>query len=487
MEIDKFEVLDILKMLLVVFLATALAYAFDAYDFTIENILLIYVVADIIIVLETRKLAYGIVGGVINAIIYEFFFIAPRLSFGMEDISCMMSIMFYLAVCVVVSIMSYRLQAQIKKSETSEKLVKSTYDNSKGLLKARSPEEIANYEVKVLKDIINRPICICLKKRKNFIPYGDNITDVETYIDAFNYSLNYNIVCGYRGQKFTSLKFKIYPLKSTKTSYGVIIIDCSKGDIKRSQKEYLKTNITHIVMALEREKIQDQKEDVKEKIENVELKNALLLNVSSGLQEPVKEIAERTTKIIEECKELDKKGIIEEVKVINEQNEKLQQYVNHILDLSSKDSGEVVKNEKKVNLKKVVDATLEVFEDFKGRTINEEVEDVKVNVDQNLLQRAFENIVSNALEYTKENSTLNIRCYIVENDAVIEFEDNGGGIEEEKLETIFEPKQDGEERPDYKVGLSVCKKIIEAHGGKIKAFNNALGGLTIKITLKSVQ
>ena len=83
MNIDKEIFYNMLKMMLVIALASALAYAFDAYKFAIENILLIYVIASIIVVLETRELQYGIICSAISSVVYEFCFVAPRLSFLM--------------------------------------------------------------------------------------------------------------------------------------------------------------------------------------------------------------------------------------------------------------------------------------------------------------------------------------------------------------------------------------------------------------------
>jgi two-component system sensor kinase FixL len=64
----------------------------------------------------------------------------------------------------------------------------------------------------------------------------------------------------------------------------------------------------------------------------------------------------------------------------------------------------------------------------------------------------------------------------------IEVEDTGTGIAEEKLEAIFSPfvtsKPEG-----LGMGLSICRSIIERHGGKISAANNPHGGAKFSITL----
>jgi signal transduction histidine kinase len=65
---------------------------------------------------------------------------------------------------------------------------------------------------------------------------------------------------------------------------------------------------------------------------------------------------------------------------------------------------------------------------------------------------------------------------------LVEVQDNGTGIAAEKLESIFDPfitsKPEG-----LGMGLSICRSIIERHGGKISAANNLGRGVTFSITL----
>ncbi len=481
----KDTLVNVLKMLLIIILASILAYAFEQFNFRSENILLVYLVANLIVVLETRKLIYGIISGVLCALVYDFIFIVPSLSFMINDKSYLISLVIYLAVCLVISLMSYRLQMQIKKVEANDLLVKSTYDNSKSLLKLKSPEDIANYEVKYLSSLLKRKVVIALKKRKNFILFGDKNFSLKNSTEVFNYALSYNLICGHKEQKYSELEYKIYPLKTQKTNFGVLVIECSKGDLKRQEKEFIKTNITHILMALEREKIQDQKEDVKEKIEIEKLKNALVLNVSNDIKEPIKDINEKCKLLIDNYDALSDETVASTLFEIKEQNSKLNEYVDYLFNISSLDSGEEVKNEKTINISKVIDKALKRFDgDFKGLTVNVDCKNVKVSVDPELMEDVFENIISNAVKYTENGSTLNISGYEEDNELILEFQDNGGGITDSEIDCIFETKQVGEEGSNYKIGLSVCKKIVEAHNGKIKAFNNDLGGLTIKISLK---
>ncbi len=65
---------------------------------------------------------------------------------------------------------------------------------------------------------------------------------------------------------------------------------------------------------------------------------------------------------------------------------------------------------------------------------------------------------------------------------LIEVQDSGTGIAAEKLESIFEPFVTSK-REGLGIGLSICRSIIERHGGTISAANNPGRGATFSITL----
>jgi two-component system, LuxR family, sensor kinase FixL len=103
------------------------------------------------------------------------------------------------------------------------------------------------------------------------------------------------------------------------------------------------------------------------------------------------------------------------------------------------------------------------------------------------LQQVLLNLITNALEAMTEKSTkmLMIRSSLQAPDMVtISVSDSGPGIDEGKKETVFQPffttKKEG-----LGFGLSICRSIIEDHGGKIWAENNPVAGATFSFSLKA--
>ena len=111
-----------------------------------------------------------------------------------------------------------------------------------------------------------------------------------------------------------------------------------------------------------------------------------------------------------------------------------------------------------------------------------------VPMDDKLIEQVIINLVDNAVKYTPEGSLLNIKVYREKNNVYFEISDNGPGINKEDIKHLFEifykgNKNNPDSRRGVGLGLSICKSIILAHGGEIKAKNNKVGGATFIFTL----
>ncbi|MGH1397977.1 MAG: ATP-binding protein [Alphaproteobacteria bacterium] len=105
------------------------------------------------------------------------------------------------------------------------------------------------------------------------------------------------------------------------------------------------------------------------------------------------------------------------------------------------------------------------------------------------LEQVFKNIIDNALSFSPEGGQITIAITQNKQEITISITDEGRGIPDHKLETIFERFYT--ERPDQDygqnsgLGLSICKQIIDAHDGEISA-ENTKNGAKFTITLKAL-
>jgi two-component system OmpR family sensor kinase len=106
-----------------------------------------------------------------------------------------------------------------------------------------------------------------------------------------------------------------------------------------------------------------------------------------------------------------------------------------------------------------------------------------------LIRRAIENCVRNAVFYTPEKGTVSITLANDNATVVLKICDSGAGVQAEKLPHLFDPfirmldEQQNIHVPGYGLGLAIAKRAVEIHQGKIQAFNQPQGGLCIEIML----
>ena len=106
-----------------------------------------------------------------------------------------------------------------------------------------------------------------------------------------------------------------------------------------------------------------------------------------------------------------------------------------------------------------------------------------------LLRRAIENVIRNAIYYTPEQARVTINMAHDNNHVVITVCDSGKGVKQEKLSDLFQPFvriSDSDQNvkiPGYGLGLAIARRAIELHSGTIKAYNHPQGGLCVEMRI----
>jgi two-component system OmpR family sensor kinase len=120
-----------------------------------------------------------------------------------------------------------------------------------------------------------------------------------------------------------------------------------------------------------------------------------------------------------------------------------------------------------------------------GREVNLDcAEEVLVRGRAELLHRAVENVVRNALKHTSPGTAVTIKLSIAGPRALLSVTDRGPGVAPGETERIFEPFYRGAAAPGgFGLGLAIAQGAVAAHGGTISAANAEGGGLRVEIEL----
>jgi signal transduction histidine kinase len=107
-------------------------------------------------------------------------------------------------------------------------------------------------------------------------------------------------------------------------------------------------------------------------------------------------------------------------------------------------------------------------------------------VEGELIYRALENIVRNAIIYTAEHTRITVLCETSADLLKLSVTDQGPGVGRDELERIFQPfsrGDDAESRGGYGLGLAIARQAIERHGGRVYASLPEAGGLAVTLEL----
>ena len=249
----------------------------------------------------------------------------------------------------------------------------------------------------------------------------------------------------------------------------------------------------HQAVLLQQNKLLEEERD-KQKELNTKLEEAtqsklvFFTNVSHDLRTPLTLIAEPVAQLTTATNLNEQQSTL--IKIADKNVKILQRLINQILDFRKYENDKLKLNFTEVDFSQLVNDWLDSFRSLaKKRDIKlilkSPTQPVTIAIDAEKIERVFFNLISNAMKYSPDNSTITVEYFIQENNLVLKVSDTGEGISKEDIANIFDrffqvdrirPRGSG-------IGLSLAKAFVELHGGTISVDSELKKGSVFTVIL----
>jgi two-component system, OmpR family, sensor histidine kinase KdpD len=217
------------------------------------------------------------------------------------------------------------------------------------------------------------------------------------------------------------------------------------------------------------------------------LRNTLLSSVSHDLRTPLAAITGAASTLLQKDITFGAAERQELVQTIYEEAEHLNQIIRNVLDMTRLEVGAIKVKKEWQPFEEIVGAALHrLAEKLKDRPLKITLPDdlPLIPFDPLLIEQVLMNLLDNAIKYSPQGAPIELSAAVRDGDIVVELEDRGPGIPPGEEEKIFDKLVRGPAAGGgIGLGLTICRAIITAHGGRIWAENRMGGGAVFHFTL----
>jgi two-component system sensor histidine kinase KdpD len=455
---------------------TALSTLVDRYASN-ANLAMVFMVGVLL-----SGLAYGlwpaIAAAALSAVVYNFFFLEPRLSFFIGHATDVLTFGVFFAAALTTGWLTGRVRDQARAVSRRAAAVSALLAASRRLSSAAGKAAAAQALAEQLAAGTNGAAVV-------LTPQADDIAltaaspplEVLPSVDlaAARWAWEKGEPAGAGTGTLPNAAWTFRPLQGLKSRAGVAGVE-PHAVMAEEDERFVGALLDQGAVALERAEFAAQAVDTESLRRSDRLRSALLNSVSHDLRTPLSTVLGAVTTLIDYGKTLDKAVQRDLLQSIREEAERLNRYVGDLLDMTRLEGGALVTRREWVDIRDVLRAAVErVSRRLEGRQVQQDFPPAltMVKADFSLLEQALVNILENAIAYSPPASRIEVAAYEDRANVVISIEDEGRGIPTAQLELVFEKFRRMEEASDRGkgagLGLAISKGFVEAMGGRIAA------------------
>ncbi|MEE1247341.1 MAG: DUF4118 domain-containing protein [Acutalibacteraceae bacterium] len=491
---------DFVITALVLAAATLIGLFFHRLGFTEANIITVYILGVLLVSVLTKGYVCSIISSILSVILFNFFLTEPRLTLHAYESGYPITFAIMLAASIITGTLAAKLKAHAKLSAQSAFRTKVLFDTNRMLQNAVSDEEILKITSTQLMKLLNRSITAYgvsdgrLGTGYLFSSDSKRTDDAlltEKERQAAEWTVSHQKRCGATTKVFPEAKCLYLAIRINNRVYGAVGIPINGKPLDSFEYNILLSILGECAMAMDNSFNAREREASAIKAKNEQLKSDLLRAISHDLRTPLTTISGNANSLINSFSAIDDETKLEMITDIYDDSQWLASLVENLLSITRIEENRVKLNMSDQLVEEVIGESLKHISRKSSEhtiTVENRNELLLAKMDSKLIIQVIINLVENAIKYTPKGSEIKITALKKDGKAVISVADNGDGISDAMKPKVFDMFVTGENkisdsRRSLGLGLSLCKSIVNAHGGDITLTDNEPHGSVFSFTL----
>jgi two-component system sensor histidine kinase KdpD len=425
----------------------------------------------------------------ISVALLDFFFVPPRLSFAVSDLQYLVTFGTMLVVGLSTGQLTALLRFQVQVAQQRENRWRALYEFSSTLSGALESGQILDAAREFVARAFRAEAVLLLPDAdgKLAIPDGGPAVEPGTAQWAFDHAQP----AGMGTDTLPASPLFYLPLVAPMRTRGVLALAPAQPEriLAPEQRQQLDTFATVTAIALERVHYIEVAQGALVDMESERLRNSLLAALGHDLRTPLTLLVGVSESLAASSPRLSDLQL-SLAATLKSEALRMSTLVANLLDMARIQSGGVHLHLDWQSIEEAVGSALRASREvLAGHAIETRLPaDLPlVRFDAPLMERVLCNVLENAAKYTPRGSLVKVDARVRGDWIELRVSDNGPGLPPGREEAIFEKFTRGQKEsntPGVGLGLAICRAIVDAHGGSIRAEQAPEGGARIVIALK---
>ncbi|HEX4824783.1 MAG TPA: sensor histidine kinase KdpD [Candidatus Polarisedimenticolaceae bacterium] len=474
--------------------ATIVSFVVDAYLAPADTVMT-FLVAIIVSALRVGR-GPSVFAAALSVAAYDFFFVGPRFTFAVSDTRHVLTFAMMFGVGILLSELTRRLRTQEREARRREAYTAALFALARDLGAAADKPSVAGAIAARASDAFNGTVAVLLAEGEGELREvarsGDAVLDARDRGVA-RWAHEHGRPAGLGTDTLPGAAAACVPLRTDARGLGVIaFVPRVPGRVlDGEQRHLLEALARQAALAIERVVLAAEAKASELRARTENMRSSLLSAVSHDLRTPLAAITGAATSLRGDEAAVHPEQRRELIETICEESTRLERLVANLLEMTRVEAGAIEVHREWVPAEEIVGAVLTRLEGaLAGRPVHTSLDPALplLPVDPVLVEQVLMNLIDNAIKHTPAGSPIDV---FVTGDAdriMIEVADRGPGLAPGSEEQVFQKFHRGAAPgiPGVGLGLAICRGIVEAHGGTIKAASRTGGGANFTVTLPVV-